>query len=578
MQGKSRTRTWLLIVLAVLLLVASACSGGSNSGSGGSGGTTTGTTSSGGTGGGSGSGSGGGSGGTATEEKWEDIYYPVTFSMNSVVPNLTWDTTVGRELQKRTNVTMQWENISEGEKEKMQLWLAGGDYPDFVWMNDAYFNDYKKAGALIELTDLIMEYAPDIVEAFNGDLRTMQDENGEIYALRAPPVQEIRPVGSTRGFISIQAHVLEEAGWPPINSLEDVYRVVKEYIQKYPTINGGKTLGFSQYGHDNEYLNVYDLTSTNALAGGVPYWGIWAIDGDNVRIKYFEDGQSEWHKFLARMNAEGLFDEEALIQNVEQATEKCSQGRVLVFFGWGPPCNPYNLDMPERQYISFDFVLEGKTRYRIVDLNAKDRWVGITKNVKDPVRAIRFFNQMYQLENQILLGWGLEGVHYTVENGRKVMIPEMYAILTNWDNDTEGVASYARYMMLPWASGSILRDGDWHRISVSPEWIAAGYNDQIKSYLAHYGATVQGDLLVDSVAVNIPTGVIVKPEDITDFEKEVIAKFKEYSPQMILSKDPNRVDALWAQFLSDLDRLGVNQMNQRMTQVFNEQLERMGFK
>ena len=50
--------------------------------------------------------------------------------------------------------------------------------------------------------------------------------------------------------------------------------------------------------------------------------------------------------------------------------------------------------------------------------------LAITKNCKDPERAMKFFDWMCTEEAQILTHWGIKDVHYTIENGKRVLKPK----------------------------------------------------------------------------------------------------------------------------------------------------------
>jgi putative aldouronate transport system substrate-binding protein len=551
--------------MLALALVVSACSGGgNNAGSNsntGTGGSTTGQNS-----------GGGNTSSNTDQDSAEKPLEPVTYSMNSIVEYMHWDNPVAKEITRRTGVTIEWDNVPTNEAEKINLWLVGGDYPDLLWLNDKFLGDYVKANAVHDLTDLIEEHGPNIKAAFNNDLSFLKQEDGRIWALRAPPASEIDDQGK-RGWIHIQIAVLEEAGWPEIKSLDDVYNVVKSYAEKYPEINGGKTIGFSNYGNDNQFYNNFEIASSGRYMGGDLAFGPVVVAEDNtVRFKWFDDGATDVLRFLNRANADGLFDQEWLMQTPDQFNAKCTQGRVLAAFG-AAPCSAdlEKLGMPERQYISFDLVRPGATRKANINLKGSDRWVAISKNVDDPVRAIKFFDEMYKLENQILLGWGIEGEHYNVVDGVRTIADGVYDKITSSPDGYEQLGlSYGRYFMLPWQGGAKLSDGDFARFNISPSWIAAGLNQTIKDALAKYGASTFSDLVVDEIPVEVPYGSMQVPDDAVTWRTEAIAEWNKAATAVILEPDPSKIDQIWADFEQTLKNKGLEERNAQLTNLYKE--------
>ena len=76
-------------------------------------------------------------------------------------------------MENKFNVNIDWQlNPADGAKEKRQISLASGDYPD-VYMLQEYYDQftpadvmkYGKQGVLIPLNDLIDKYAPNIKAA-----------------------------------------------------------------------------------------------------------------------------------------------------------------------------------------------------------------------------------------------------------------------------------------------------------------------------------------------------------------------------------------------------------------------------
>ncbi len=564
MQKKQKkSRLSILFTALALSLVVSACSGSKGENGSGADATNAPPTQ--------------GEGTPSTEtEPAEQPLEPVTYTMNSIVQYMNWDNPVAKEITNRTGVTIKWENVAQNEPEKVNLWLVGGDYPDLLWLNDDFLGDYMKANAVQELGDLIQKHAPDIMAAFHNDLSPITQEDGKVWALRAPPVKEIDNQGS-RGWVHVQIAVLEEAGWPEIKTLDDVYNVVSSYAAKHPEINGGKTIGFSNYGNDNQFYNNFELGSSTQYMGGEVHVGPVQVHEDgSVRFKWFEEGSTDVLRMLNKANANGLFDQEWLVQTPDQFKAKCTQGRVLAALG-AAPCSAdlAQLGMADRQYISFDVLREGAVRKTNVNLNGSDRWLAISKNVDDPVRVIEFMNEMYKLENQILLGWGIEGETYNVADGVRTIADGVYEKVTGAPDGYEQLGlSYGRYFMLPWQSGAKLSDGDYSRFNLSTSWVAAGLTPEIRDALKRYNAETFADLKAEETPVVVAYGNMKQPDDVVSWRTEAISEWNKAASEVILEPDASKIDAIWAEFEQTMKNKGLDEMNAKLTQMYQEFLNK----
>ncbi|MFC3802905.1 hypothetical protein [Cohnella sp. GCM10012308] len=517
------------------------------------------------------------SGGEAARE-------PFTFTMNTDNPNINWNNEVAQEVTKRTGATIKWDVITGDFREKMNVWLAAGDYPEVINIHDNTLQSYIGAKAVLDLTDLIKTHAPNIMKAYNNDLSSLQQPDGKVYGLLQPPTQKVNNL-TQAGWIAIQSAVLKEAGYPEIKTLDDVKKVTVDYMKKYPDIGGGKTIGFSNYGAANQLYNVFD-TSARSYAGLPTTAQYFVDDQNNARLRFFEPGYTDFFKFLNQINKEGLFDPESLIQTQEQFTTKCSQGRVLVIFGGGGNCNGSleQNNMADRTYINFDIVAPGKTKLAVKPSTyasrGGDMWLSITKNAKNPERIIQFYDDMFKLENQILVGWGIEGKYYTVENGKRTVTDWLIDEYKNrpntfWEDLGMG---YARPLSTNYASGFTLSDGDFAMYSFSESWISKNMNAVAIETLGKYGAKTSADLLVKGEEKDYQfAGSVAKwTDDIKTFNTEAIAEWGKTLPKFILEKDESKLDGIWQGLEKTLKGKGLDKQNQEVTAIYQEYLKSVG--
>lgn len=502
---------------------------------------------------------------------------PITFTMNTTVPTMNWDNDISREITKRTGGTIKWDVLTGDEKQKMNVWLAAGDYPDVVNMWDDTYKAYADAKALVDLTDLIPQHAPNIMKAFNNDLSMLKQPDGKIWALRAPPTSKIQNLAD-KGWLHIQASVLKEAGYPKIKTLDDVHKLVADHIKKYPETGGGKTIGFSNFGATNHLYNVFD-TSTRAYAGMPALPHVYIGDDDKPVLRFFAPGYTDLLKFFNKMNAEGLFDQESLVQTPDQFKAKCVQGRVLVAFGpsfaSGCTTDLVKLDMADKSYISFDIVAPGRNKVSIsastASLRGSDQWVGITKNAKDALRILQFFDQMYKPENQVLVGWGVEGKYYTVENGKRVVSDYVVTELAKGGDAWDRLGfSYPRPLLQMMQAGAHLADGDFARYNSSESWNQKTMNPSMQEALKAYGAKTFTDLLIKPVQKSFSFTTSFYTDDVKKFHSEAIAEWNKAVPKMILESE-SKMEGTWAALEKTLKDKGMDKYHTEINELYQKQ-------
>ncbi|MFK7695146.1 hypothetical protein [Paenibacillus sp. HJGM_3] len=513
--------------------------------------------------------------GTASPGPATPAKTPFTFTMNTDNPIMNWTSDVAKEITKRTGATIKWDIITGDFRTKMNVWLAAGDFPEVVNIHDNTLQSYIQAKAVIDLTDLIKQHAPNIMKAYNNDLTLLKDKNdGKIYGLLQPPTKKVNDL-TKKGWIGIQSAVLKDAGYPAIKTLDDVRNVVANYMKKYPEIGGGKTIGFSNYGSANQLFNIFD-TAARSYGGFASTASVFVDDQWNARLRFFEPGYTDFFKFLNKVNGEGLFDPESLVQTPEQFATKCNQGRVLAIFGGGGDCNSTleKNNMADRSYVWFDIVAPGKTKYEVKPTGEANRggemWLSITKNAKDPVRIIQFYDDMFKLENQILVGWGFEGKYYKVENGKRVVtdwLVDQYK--THPDTFWEDVGlGYARQMSTNYGAGFTLSDGDFAMWQFSESWISKTTSPVVVETLSKYGAKTQADLLVKSIERDYGSTAGKGTDEMKKFNTEAIAEYGKTLPKFILEKDASKLDGIWQGLEKTLKEKGLDKYNQASTEIY----------
>ncbi len=493
-----------------------------------------------------------------------------------------YESPVSQEIKKITGVTIDKEFAVGDPSEKLSFMAASGEYPDFIYALE-YSNIIVDAGGYLRLNELIDEYGPNIKKLYGDDLGRLRysGDDDSIYTLGLPTVDEVlfRPESA----FQLQHAVLKELGYPKMETLADLEAAVETYMEKYPEINGQKTLGLSLLADD--WRIKISTTNPAVLSTGGANDGEWYYEDGQAILHLRRPEEREYFRWLNGMNAKGLLDPESFIQKYDQYQAKISEGRVLALADslWEYEEAEQSLvasGMPERTYGMFPLVLEEGTKYAEFRPTGYGGGygVGISTSCEDPVAAIRFLDWMCTDEAQILARWGLEGLHYREVDGVREFLPDVFEAWTNDPNFSkeEGVGIYS----WPWpgyGQGATDPEGMYYS-PIHKQSIIDGYHPDEKATLDAYGVEMWRDLYPDeSNFEKSPFGVLWQINIPSDTDGAVImARYDEIVarriPEAILA-DPADFDAVYDDFLAELESIDVAKLEAEFNELIDQRIE-----
>ncbi|MBO2942414.1 ABC transporter substrate-binding protein [Paenibacillus sp. F411] len=536
--------------------------------------------------------SGGNSATPGTESKGEGVttpaetdnqaLEPITFTMFSADPNPNYEnmkSPVGQEITKRTGVTLDIEYPVGDVKQKVSIMAAGGDYPDLIYAK-ADSNLLIEAGALLDLTDLIEEHAPNLKALYGPYMKRLRysTEDPSIYFVGSFGVYSEQWDPKT-GF-EIQHRAVKEAGYPEIKTLKDYEKVIKDFVDKNPTTDGKPTIGMSLLADDWRFRIT--VTNPAVLATGGPDDGEWYVDPQTKKasLHITRPEEKEYFRWLNHMNDMGLLDQESFTQKYDQYEAKIASGQVVGLADarwqhWNAENQLREGGKHDMMYGVYPVTLTEDMKYADFQSSGYSAgWgIGISTSAKDPVRAIKFLDWLASEEAQILNNWGIEGEHYTVENGKRVISEEE---MKKRFSDSEyykktGIGVYA-YPFPEYGDGALDSTGQTFTVR-SPEQIAENYTEVEKEVLAQYDAKLWMDLFpsVDEFPVkeygaawqiNIP-----QDSNANVILQRIFDLVKKRAPEAIMAK-PEEFDAIWDAMLQEIDKAG----RAELEETFNELL------
>ena len=517
--------------------------------------------------------------------------YPVEISIFHETgnhPQPSANNPVYQYIKEKLNVTFKWDILVGDAKQKQGVMIAGGDYPDIMELRGAEWID---AGALIPLEDLIEQYGPRIKEHYKDVWEKMKSADGHIYYLINFGVfqgLEQNPNYDQAAFW-IQKAVLKDAGYPEIVTVDQYFDLIADYYGKNPTINGRPAIPFTILTHD---WRIFELWNPPNFLAGYPNEGNGIVNSETYEYKNFftHDISKRWFKKLNELNARGLVDRTSFTDNYDQYAAKISSGRVLgqSVQGWQ---FMYSADLANRDrgenirtMVPLPVVFDDdiKPRYRNIPIPNLLRGMGISVSAKDPVRIIRFVNDLLAEDVQRTMHWGIEGSHWQRDsNGIPYRTEEQRA---NWQNDNWQTQNRARLMddIFPKRQGSFSDGYPFDLNYFYPERKAILLPEEIELFEA-YGVTSTNELMDRNPPPNspwFPTWSMPTPPDGSDAQIALARceqTMRQRLPQIILAA-PADFERLWAAYTTEMNSNGVAVYEKYMQDQLNQRLKDWGIK
>ena len=455
----------------------------------------------------------------------EDADDPITYTIFVRDPGVapSEDNPVIKKIQELTGVTLKFEYLVGDLDQKLGVMIAGGDYPDAIFAGDAA-TKLMDAGAFIPLEDEIPKY-----ENLNAmysqvtDYLTQEDGhmyNMEIYGTMKNDVTKNPPVFECGIGFYIQKAVLAEAGYPEIHTVDEYFKVIEDYMAKYPEIDGVKTTGFEILA--DGWRNWALLNPVQNLLGAGNDGAIF-VDQDTFETSFFQisDDAYDFYKKLNEEYHSGVVDPDTFTQDYDQYIAKLTTGTVLGFYdqnwNFGSAMNLLKADGKyDRTYVALPITNPGVKDGYLDQSNGiptGTNGIGITINCENPDRLLRFFDWMLQREVQDYLQWGEEG--------------------TDWVYNEDGTDEYM-----------------------------AAQSDYDQSFLESYGIKYPAEMFSDPIIR--PAYYPVWAMSLEDGSAAAVASTKitdvtmKFYPRLILASDEAEYDSIWEDFLSEFNAIDLD--------------------
>ena len=489
-----------------------------------------------------------------------DASEPVTFKVfirdPGAVPSK--DNPVLRQIAELTGVTIEFEFLVGDLDQKVGVLIAGEDYPDAIFANKQKFID---AGAFIPLEDKLPQYK-NLNALYSPHYEKMTTDDGHQYIMELYLSNIPSPifVNDGPGFY-IQKAVLEEAGFTLPRTLDEYFGIIEQYVAKYPSIDGVKTIGFEIL---SDGWRDFCLRNPPQHLMGAGNDGDVFVDLKTYTASLYQVSETA-KNYYRKLNEEynkGIIEGDTFTQSYDQYVSKLASGAVLGFFdqGWNilQAENILKSDKKfNRMYVTVPITNPGvKDSY----LDVRDgtitgnNGIGITKKCSNPDRLLAFYDWLLQREVQDYLQWGEEGKDWKRVGQTGRVLTDTRRELYNDDGKKRDLTGITLWNYSPKIQG-LYEDGMPCGPTDSEDEYASSLSDYDKKFLEGCGIKYPAQLL--SSPVQRPEYYPVWSMPIIDGSAAALANSKmvntcrKYYPRLILTS-PSNYDALWDSFVSEI--------------------------
>lgn len=494
-----------------------------------------------------------------------------------------WTDPVAQAITAATGIKLKTDYPVSSDDEKIALMIAEQNYPDMIFAKgDAA--SLVEAGALIDMTDLIEEYGPNIKKMYGEEFEKLKysKDDESIYQLSSYSVGG--EVYKHSGTAQVQWDVLKANDYKLPESLEEYEAMLKAYLAENPTTEDGlSTIGISLSAADWHWMITLG-NPAGYIADGAPDNGQWLIDEDyNASYKFTSEKEREYFKWLNRMYNEGILDPEFATQTHEDYIAKISSGRVLSLLDtdWDYSDGEKVLKADNKYgktYAGIPLTMDADTKCPSLMYQGLTTGygIGITTACEDPVAAIKYLDFICSDEGQVLVQWGIEGVNYEIdENGHRYRTQEEidYA---NSDKDyakKTGVG-FHNYPFPSYGNGIVDATGSTYTTG-SKEAVIAEYDAEQKAACEAWGVELLIDVFPQADEFETPKYSAIwaytKP-----MEFDVIAnQLDEIAWPALISciiSPEEEFDAVYDDMLARLEAAGMADAEQMLTDIVKEKV------
>lgn len=484
------------------------------------------------------------------------------------------DNALFKWMTDQTGITLNVEYLVGDINTKIGVYLASGDYPDFLWGHEVH-SKFVDAGACVPLNDYIDKFGDNVKKAYSADdLKALTQPDGKIYYLSCN--RSFQTNSYSVGGFYVQRRVLADAGYPKVTTLDQYFKLLTDYAAKNPETNGKKTLAYSLIADSS---NLGNVIMPMTIGAGYP------DDGYTVQINQQTyqanmigntDGAKKYMQALNDIYLKGLMDPEAFTCNMDQWNAKLSTGSVLGCFNWWWQIPPAQDALKQQKLDDEVFVAVPATwdpahpsmLQKAMAESVRDG-TSISIKCKAPDRAFKFMNWILSDEVQKRTNWGVQGTDYTVDsNGLFTRTADQRKQAADADYKKSSGLGALGYPFPVLHPDGTYADGN----TVAPEFqqseITATYDNNDLKILNAYGVKQYGLMFPQYAPLKYGVAWDITYPDGSDAqiaEQKVYDLMLAWIPKLAMAPE-GKFDDVWNQYIAEFNKTNFQSVEKFITE------------
>ena len=480
---------------------------------------------------------------------------PVTMSVfvnHTWFPGKSFTGIIPEEITKRTGVILDPTVALDGKQ--LGLLIASGDLPELVYTAN-YLDRLSDPAICYDWGSLIQKYAPSfVVDDLRQRIAKSYSKDGKFYTVKnafsTAEEWAAAPDGvvPTTPSVLVREDLYKQIGSPVLKSVDDFIAMLAAAKKKFPDLV--TTYSFSEYWNWQPLFNWAGLSSPGWASGA----GGGFVEMDNGEVLYYanQPGYKDILKKINYMWREGLIiTDNFTLKSTQPITDWVNSGKVFA----QSFCTSGNA---EKSTAMIQDSVPGASWFEVIPFTKETRyfasgtgWSGtfVTKNNKHPDKAIKLLEFLFSTEGQRLSQWGREGIEYVLGDDGRPQFSEEW--LTTRAAGPEMVKKYN-----PWFYFGIsqVTEGVGRGQGLTPNSVAA--MTEMRKHIKF-----NPDLTLAMPLSDTDEGIV----------NQKINEYMRVKEQMvILSEDDKTFDAQYAEMISDIKKMGVEDLEAYLVQRLAE--------
>lgn len=512
----------------------------------------------------------------------------------SVTPGVQTDR-VAQEIKKKLNINISTE--AKVNDDKLNTMMASGDLPDIIYAERRQMKQLIDGNLVIPLDDLIAEHGKTILEEspqrieFSKKYLSNDTNNLFFIPLLAGEIPK-EFIYASPGYM-IRWDYYKELGYPEYNNWDDLLQILKQMQDKYPVNEKGEKVyamaPLFEWGYAVQ-AEFYDRYHGKLLLDKFMDVNPETLEATSA-IKEPDGSVWETARMYQKANALGLFDPDSFTMKYDNLLEKIKSNRLLFSWWNWAGANDAN-DAFEKSGELKGWVplppAKGETQYvtEYGSIGRLDSTFAISKNSKNPVRAMELINFLVSHEGARLLLNGVEGVDWVLKDGVPTDTPEKIE-QSKSDPDfgvKSGIAKY--YNWSGFSSGAIdpkfnVPTGFGNIISKDRLSNMSSIN---KDFSEHFNVSYPGEVIEKMVErgeikkngtdyTKFAAIPIITPDDIKRIDGKIDEYIKRMVPQLILAKDEAEFKRIQDEMMKELLEMDLQKSVDYWTEAYKKNKE-----